>query len=86
MLSANAVAALEIACPQNRGSQVGGAGTDGAEIANAINATTGRVAADVAAVSAPAAVDLPTAEALANANKAAINAILVALKAAGLMS
>jgi hypothetical protein len=43
-------------------------------------------AADVPAVSVANATDLPSAEALANANKAAINAILVALKAAGLMS
>lgn len=44
------------------------------------------VAATVAAVSAAAATDLGTTETLANANKAAINAILVSLKAAGIMA
>ena len=43
-------------------------------------------AAVVAAVSTAAASDLATAAALANANKTAINAILVSLKNAGLMA
>jgi hypothetical protein len=54
----------------------------GAEVGAALN----RIAADVATVSTANATDLASAEALANANKAAINAILAALKAAGLMS
>lgn len=55
-------------------------------IADAIDAAAGTPAADVAAVSAPNATDLASAETLANANKAAINATLAALKAAGLMA
>lgn len=108
MLSQNAIKALQIACPQNRGSTPGAAGTDGQEIANAIdtgfNATP---AADVAANS-PASADtialstsdtytdaavntavnaaLATAIADLNATRTQINAILTALKNAGLMS
>jgi hypothetical protein len=86
MLSTNAQNALEIACPQNHGSAVGGPGTDGEEIAAAIMAAQAlSPAAAVAPVSAANAVDLPSAEALANANKVAINAIIAALIAAGLM-
>lgn len=44
------------------------------------------VAAHVANVATADATDLASAEALANANKVAINAILAALQAAGLMS
>lgn len=43
-------------------------------------------AAHVANVSQADATDLPSAEALANANKAKINELLAALKAAGLMA
>lgn len=56
------------------------------ELINALNASSVTPAADVAAVSAPNATDLASAETLANANKTAINAILSALKTAGLMS
>jgi hypothetical protein len=40
MLSLNAQRAMDQACPQNRGTAVGGAGTDGREVVNAINAST----------------------------------------------
>jgi hypothetical protein len=86
MLSSNARKSLQTACPQNRGSAVAEAGSDGNEIANAIDANSAKVASDVAAVSTANAVDLPTAEALANQLKTTVNAMLAALKAAGLMS
>lgn len=58
-----------------------------AELIAAINASEGFTeAADVAAVSTANATDLASAEALANANKTAINAILSSLKAAGIMA
>lgn len=50
-----------------------------AGVANALKAKT-QIAA-LAPVSAPDATDLPSAQTLANANKAAINAIIAALKA-----
>lgn len=43
-------------------------------------------AANVALVTAPVATDLDTAVALANANKAVVNAVIASLIAAGLMS
>lgn len=46
----------------------------------------GAQAADVAAIATPAATDLATAEALANQTKTTVNAILTALKTAGLMA
>ena len=56
------------------------------EICDAIDAAAPHApAAHVANVSAPDATDLASAETLANANKAAINAILASLQAAGLM-
>lgn len=58
----------------------------GQEVAAAIDAGGNTKAAFVAAVSAPTATDLTTAEALANANKAAINAVIASLIAAGLMA
>ena len=58
----------------------------GAEVAAAIEAGGNVQAASVAAVTTADAVDLTTAEALANANKVAINAVIAALKAAGLMA
>lgn len=58
----------------------------GAEVSAAIDASSAKVAAHVASVSAPNATDLASAETLANANKVTINAILAALEAAGLMS
>jgi hypothetical protein len=58
----------------------------GKEIADAIDSNVIVQAASVAAVSAANATDLPTAIALANANKIAINAVIVSLKAAGLMA
>lgn len=45
-----------------------------------------RQAANVPAITTANATDLASAEALANANKAAVNAIIAALQAAGLMS
>lgn len=98
MLSDNAKDALEIACPQNRGSAVGAPGSDGAEIAAAIDANTGRVAADVAANSPASAITVPDNTQASinaalvsvvsdiNADRTQINAILTALKNAGLMS
>ena len=50
-----------------------------AEVGTALKAKA-QIAA-LAAVAVPDATDLPTAQALANANKAAINAIIAALKA-----
>lgn len=58
----------------------------GQEIAGAIDGGSNEQAANVAKVTAPTATDLATAEALANANKAAINAVIDALVAAGLMA
>lgn len=57
------------------------------EISAAIDAAAPKAAAaHVANVTVADATDLPSAEALANANKAAINAILASLQAAGLMA
>ena len=56
------------------------------EIIAAINSGGNPVAAHVANVTTADASDLPTAEALANANKVAINAILSSLQAAGIMA
>jgi len=56
------------------------------EIADAIDAGGNAQAAHVASVSTANATDLASAEALANANKVAINALLAALQAAGLMA
>ena len=89
MLSSNAQRALEIACPQSHGNKgtPGPASTDGAEIAAAISAALpASQAAAVAAVSTANATDLPSAEALANQLKVSVNAILAALKAAGIMA
>jgi len=55
------------------------------EILNAIDAGGNTPAAHVANVTTANAIDLASAEALANANKVTINAILAALQAAGLM-
>lgn len=57
----------------------------GLELSAAVDASTAKVSASVAAIATADASDLATAITLANANKAKINAILVALKAAGLM-
>lgn len=60
--------------------------TEANELIADLNAVTAMTpSADVAAVSAPNATDLASAETLANANKVAINAILVAMKASGQM-
>lgn len=57
------------------------------EVADAIDSASNlHAAAHVANVTAVDATDLASAEALANANKVTINAILAALQAAGLMS
>lgn len=56
------------------------------QIASAIAAGENSQAATVAAIATADATDLASAIALANANKAKVNAILVALKAAGLMA
>ena len=56
------------------------------EIIAAINGGANPVAAHVANVTTANATDLASAEALANANKVAINAILASLQAAGLMA
>jgi hypothetical protein len=56
------------------------------ELAAAVDAAGNSQAAHVANVTAADATDLASAEALANANKAAINAILAALQAAKLMA
>jgi hypothetical protein len=62
MLSAKAVSALQIACPNNQGVTPGATGTDGQEIANAINAAASlSPAADVAANSPASAVTVTTA-------------------------
>ena len=58
----------------------------GKEVADAIDSGVPRQAANVPAVSAPTATDLASAIALANANKAAINAVIASLQAAGLMA
>jgi hypothetical protein len=58
----------------------------GKEVADAIDSGAAVQAANVAAVAVANASDLPTAIALANANKAAINAVIAALVAAGLMA
>ena len=59
------------------------------EVAEALISKLGEAALvaanNVAAVVAPTATDLPTAVALANANKTAINAVIASLIAAGLM-
>jgi len=57
----------------------------GQEVAASVAAALATPAAHVANVTTADATDLASAEALANANKAAINAILAALQAAGLM-
>ena len=56
------------------------------ELIAAVDASSAAVAANVTAIATVDATDLATAITLANANKAKINAILVALKAAGLMA
>ena len=56
------------------------------EVSNAIDSGANPKAASVAAVTAANAIDLATAQTLSNANKVTINALLAALKAAGLMS
>jgi hypothetical protein len=77
MLSAKLTKMIQIAIPDK---------TASAELIADLNAELAlSPAADVAAVSAPNATDLASAETLANANKVAINAILANLKAAGLM-
>lgn len=58
----------------------------GREVADAIDAGGDIVAAAVASVAAVDASDLPSAIALANANKVAINALLVSLRAAGVVA
>ena len=55
------------------------------KVIDAVDAV-GKVAASVAAITTPDATDLASAQTLANANKAKINALIAALKAAGLMS
>jgi len=57
----------------------------GNEVAKAVDSALSTPAAHVANVTTANATDLPTAQALANANKAKINEILAALQAAGLM-
>lgn len=56
------------------------------DLIKAVESGANLQAAHVADVTEPDATDLPTAEALANANKAKINEILAALQAAGLMA
>lgn len=58
----------------------------GKEVADAIDSGAAVIAANVPAVAVANASDLPTAIALANANKVAINAIIASLQAAGLMA
>ena len=94
MLSKKARKALEIACPQGDPS----AGYAGTEIANALdNGFAATPAADVAANSAASAITVPDNTQASinaalvsvvsdiNADRTQINAILAALKAAGLM-
>jgi hypothetical protein len=76
----NARKALKSACPQNREGTA-----DGEEIADAIDAVTARVAAAVANIATADATDAASAVTLANANKAKINALLAALRTAGLL-
>ena len=56
------------------------------EIADAVDSGANAKAAHVANVVAADATDLPSALTLGSANKAAINAILAALQAVGLMA
>jgi hypothetical protein len=58
----------------------------GKEVADAIDSGAAVQAANVPAVAVANASDLASAIALANANKAAINAVIAALQAAGLMA
>lgn len=80
-LSKNARDALKEACPNGSPSKF-----VADEIIQAIDASTAKIAADVAAISTADATDLASSEALANQTKATVNSILTALKAAGLMS
>jgi len=85
MLSSNARKALENACPQNRGSAAGAPGSDGAEIANAIdNGGSASKAAAIAALtpvgSQTPAVDQATTNANIAALQAKIDAIIAALQ------
>lgn len=86
MLSSNARKALEIACPQNRGSAVGAPGTDGAEIAAAIDAGGSATKAAAIAALTPVgaqtpAIDQTTTNANIAALQAKIDSIIAALKA-----
>lgn len=60
--------------------------TLGKEVADAIDTVTARVSAAVADIATADATDLDSAVALANANKAKINALLAALRTAGLLT
>lgn len=60
--------------------------TASAEVAAAVGSALSSQAADVAAITTANATDLTTAEALANQTKTTVNAILAALKAAGIMA
>lgn len=77
VLSKDAKYRLEVAIADRRAAK---------EISDAIEAGSNPQAANVANVTTADATDLPTAVALANANKAKINELLAALQAAGLMA